>query len=221
MNTAGVRLQIGDMSNINDPKVQADIDLVGKGQVDLNTVLQRTPPAVRGSFLAGLAAKYPDFHQYNFDVGKKVAEYFTSGEGGKTLNNFNTATEHLGQLQKLGEALQNGDIPLVNQLSNAWKTATGEAAPSNFNTVKAAVSGEIGKTFKGNVTDEELKTITANVSNAQSPEQLKGFIDQSLALMKSKIHASATQYGQGVQGKPAFPAEGTAGGVNDLVNKYK
>lgn len=223
INTAGVRIQLGAFGNADDPALRPLVDAVGTGKMDMNTALQRVTPAGRANFVNALYAAYPDYREAGYDVQKKTMEYFTSGEGGKNINAFNTASDHLDQLSQLSKGLQNGDVQLVNKAANAWKTATGEAAPTNFNMVKNAVAGEIAKTFKGNATEGEISSINDTINNAMSPEQLDGAIGQAKALMHSKLHANLQQYLQGVQGKPAFetPAEGTGGGVNDLIKKYK
>jgi hypothetical protein len=215
MNTAGVRIQMGAFGNPEDPALTPIVDAVGKGNMDMNTALQRVTPAGRANFVNALYAKYPDYKESNYDVGKKTTEYFTSGEGGKNINAFNTASEHLDQLSTLSKGLQNGDVQLVNKTGNAWKAATGQAAPTSFNMVKNAVAGEIAKTFKGNATEGEISSINETINSAMSPEQLDGAISQAKALMQSKLHANLQQYLQGVQGKPAF--EGAAGAASGNV----
>ena len=190
------------------PDMQKAVDLVGKNQMDLATAMLpfRRFPGQAQAFLGALHDQYPDFFQGAFGASKNVLEYFTSGEGAKNINAFNTATEHLGQLLGLATALGNNNVQLANTIKNQVKEWFGSAAPSNFNLVKSAVAGEISKTFKGSVTDEEIKSITANVNSSQSPEQLGGVISNALQLMRSKMAANVEQYQRGRQGQPAFPA---------------
>ena|SRR5215469_753740 len=147
---------------------------------------------------------------------KKVIQDFTSGASAKTLNAFNTATEHLQTLSQLGQALQNGSTPLINKFANAYATATGEAAPTSFNMAKTAVAGEVAKTFKGNATEGEIASINKVISDAQSPAQLKGAIDTALTLMGSKKQALMQQYQQGLKGNPAFNGAAQTGAVNRI-----
>jgi hypothetical protein len=189
------------------PDMQRAIDLVGSNKVDLQTALGnfRRFPGQAMSFLGALSDQYPNYFQGDFGAAKKVLDYFTSGEGSKNVNAFNTATEHLNQLSTLATALNNKDNQTYNKYKNLVGTWSGQSAPTNFGMVKTAVAGEIGKTFKGQVTDDELKSINANVSNAMSPQQLDGVIQQALGLMKSKMQANVEQYQKGRQGQPAFP----------------
>lgn len=147
----------------------------------------------------------------NVTVPKAVLKDFTSGKSAQSLNSFNTASEHLNLLSKLGDALQNGDLPSVNRLGNSFATATGGAAPTSFNMAKNAVAGEVAKVFKGVATEGEIKSISDTVNNSQSPAQLKGAIDTAQKLMDSKRGALMEQYDQGIKSHPAFP--GPKGGA--------
>jgi len=137
-------------------------------------------------------------------AAKAVKRDFTSGTSAKALNAFNTATNHLQLLDKLGDALGNGDITSLNQLAQVYKTQTGNPAPTNFNMAKNAVAGEIAKTFKGNATEGEISAINSTINNAMSPMALKGAIQTATELMASKKQALQEQYKQGLQGQPAF-----------------
>jgi hypothetical protein len=138
-------------------------------------------------------------------VPKSVMKDFTSGQSAKTLNSFNTATEHLKLLSQLGDALDNGKLPIINKIANRYATATGGAAPTSFDMAKQAVAGEVAKTFKGQATEGEIAAINSTLNNAQSPQQLKDAIGTALALMESKREALMKQYDQGIKSNPAFP----------------
>ena len=145
----------------------------------------------------------------SFQVDKAVTKYFTAGPAGTTINYFNTAIDHLKLLSETANALQNGDIQLLNKAGNAWADATGNPAPNNFNTVRSAVAGELSKTFKGTgATDQEVALIESTINNCQSPKQLAGAIDYYLRLMGGKMDALKGQYTQGKQGTPNFPSGG-------------
>lgn len=140
-----------------------------------------------------------------FQTDKAVTKYFTSGAGAQNITNFNTASDHLKLLQQAGDALQNGDVQKFNSLANSFAAATGSPAPSNFEAVKAAVSGELAKTFKGaGATDQEIGQINTTINQAQSPEQIQGAIGYYTKLMDSKLQALQGQYQSGKSGKPNF-----------------
>ena len=141
-----------------------------------------------------------------------VLKDFTSGLSARTLNSFNTATEHLKLLSQLGDALDNGNTPLINALGNTIAKATGGAAPVSFDMAKNAVAGEVAKTFKGVATEGEIKSISETIDKTQSPQQLKGAIATATALMESKRAALMEQYNEGIKKKPAFPGLPAGGG---------
>ncbi len=155
-----------------------------------------------------------------FQTDKAITRYMTSGAGGTNINYFNTATDHLNLLREAGEALNNGNIQVFNEYANRFATATGDPAPSNFESVKGAVAGELSKTFKGTgATDAEIGEINQTINQAQSPAQIQGAIDYYTRLMGSKVHALQLQYEAGKEGKPNFPGStpSPTGDTNQFV----
>ena len=199
----------GGFGNAGDPMV----DMVGQGRVDLQTALQRVPPAAKDRFMAQLAGKYPDYNQAGFGVQKKVQEEFTSGDAAKSLTAFNTAIEHAKQLDAATDALDNGNVRALNAIGNQLGYQFGSDKTTNFNVIKNALSGEISKVFKGGgATDAEIEQVQKPFSTANSPAQLKGAIAAAQTLMASKRDALQQQYESGRQGKPNFGA-GEQGGL--------
>ena len=141
-----------------------------------------------------------------FKTDAAITKYMTSGQGGVNINYFNTATDHLEILRQAGEALNNGDYPAFTGLAKRFATATGDPAPTNFDSVKSAVAGELSKTFKGTgATDQEIAEINTTINNAQSPQQIAGAINSYTRLMGSKLDALKGQYTAGKSGQPNFP----------------
>jgi hypothetical protein len=176
----------------------------------------------------GAAAHLGTPQSIAFQTDKAMSKYMTSGKGGENINYFNTATEHLKLLGEAADALNNGDIQAVNKYGNAFATATGEEAPTDFETVKAAVAGELSKTFAGkSATESEIAQINQAIYSAESPAQLHGAINQALLLMQGKLVGMRKQWESGMTGRPAFPDEskggggagkgGSSGGGNDMI----
>lgn len=136
----------------------------------------------------------------------------TSGEIGKNITAYNTAISHAQQLQQAADALQNNDVRGLNKIGNALGYQFGSDATTNFNVIKNALAGEISKVFKGGeASDAEIRAVEEPFSTANSPQQLKGAIDNAIHLMNSKRDALKQQYEQGMQGKPNF-GDNTASG---------
>jgi hypothetical protein len=129
-----------------------------------------------------------------FQIDKAMEKALTSGNMGQNIIAFNTANSHLDLLQQAADALNNGDSQFVNRTANQFITQFGSPAPSNFNAIKAAVSGELAKTFRGSgVTDQDIAAISGIINDAQSPAQIQGAISYYRSLMKSKVQAVANQ----------------------------
>src|SRR5882757_945245 len=117
-------------------------------------------------------------------VPLNVAKSATSGPIANTITSYNTAIGHLHQLGQAADALHNGDLQGINKIANIYGLQTGQAAPVEFQAVKAAVAGEVGKIFKGGAaTDNEIKEFDHAISSANSPAQLHGVVNTYTHLM--------------------------------------
>jgi hypothetical protein len=136
-----------------------------------------------------------------------VGKYFTTGKGGQNIVAFNTADQHLQMLSKLADALQNGDFQGTNYLSQQWAKATGDPAPTNFESLRNSLVGEMARVFTGvGATEQEIKEITGPLSLADSPAQLKGAIETARGTMQARIAAIMQQHAAALKGQPAFPS---------------
>jgi hypothetical protein len=138
-----------------------------------------------------------------FQTDKALERAFTSGAPAQTITAFNTASSHLKMLQDAATALDNGDTPLFNKLANAYKKATGNPAPTNFEAIRAAASGEVAKTF-GELNIPGVEAVTAPLNSSGSPGQLSGVIGSDYDLMQSKLEGLKGQYEAGKEGRPNF-----------------
>lgn len=140
----------------------------------------------------------PDYNAQNYATSQKAYNAFTSGTQSNTVRSMNVAIEHLQTLNPLIDALQNGDVQAINRLSNAYKAQFGGTAPTNFDAAKSIVSDEVVKAIVGSQNAlgdrEELKK---QLSNAQTPEQLKGVVQTWVNLMGGQLKGLKQQYGAG------------------------
>ena len=178
-----------------------------------DVVSARTPMAVKQALLTEVKGIKPDYNSGDFSIEQGVKQEFASGDAAKSLTAFNTAIEHAKQLGTAADALSNGNMPLVNKLTNAIGYNTGSDKTTNFNVIKNALTGEISKVFKGGgATDAEIEAVQGPFSSANSSAQLKGAINNAVQLMNSKREALQQQYQAGIQAKPNFGAGGAQGG---------
>ncbi|MDE2020694.1 MAG: hypothetical protein KGJ13_10195, partial [Patescibacteria group bacterium] len=176
------------------------------GSIKWNDVVSaRTPMAVKQQLLSEVKGIKPDFRSGDATLEQDVRKEFTSGDAAKNLTAFNTAIEHAKQLSDAADALQNGNVVALNKIGNALGYQFGSDKTTNFNVIKNALSGEISKVFKGGqATDAEIREVQAPFSAANSPAQLKGAIQNAIALMNSKRGALQQQYQQGIKAQPNF-----------------
>jgi hypothetical protein len=154
---------------------------------------------------AGIAFKTDAAMQRNLLGGGKI---------GQSILAYKTAAAHLDMLQQAADALNNGDVQFPNRTANAFNTAIGMPAPTNFDAIKAAVTGEIAKTFSTSVTLDDKAAILETISNAQSPAQIYGAIDTYRKLMLSKANAAEAMGTAASQGL----ADSFKGGTNTSPN---
>jgi hypothetical protein len=82
--------------------------------------------------------------EFNRDQ-KTSRDYSGSGKGAQTVNSLSVAVDHLDTLRQLATALNNKNMPLFNQLSQAWAVQNGVTAPTDFDTAKQIIGQEIVK----------------------------------------------------------------------------
>lgn len=138
----------------------------------------------------------PSFDTGNYNARVKARTDLTTpgGTGGKTINALNTAIQHAGKLSDLIETLDNSNIPLVNAVVNPLKSATGNTAVTNFNTVAPQLAKEIERVWRGaggtaGEIHDLIDTIGQNKGKQQQREALQQFVD----LAKGKLDALQTQ----------------------------
>jgi len=156
--------------------------------------------------LNGLIAKYPDKSpdeiatlikggQIDFAGNKKASMDFTTGKAGNTVRSLNVAVQHLNTLDGLADALNNGNVQVMNRIGNAFNTQFGGTAQTNFEAAKKIVADEVVKAIVGSgggVADREEAART--ISAASSPAQLKGVIQQYKDLMGGQLEGLRQQY---------------------------
>lgn len=156
-----------------------------------NPVMQR---------LLSVAQQYdPTFDATNWGARSATAKDFAAGASAKNITSLNTAIQHLGTLHELGQKLNNGSFPMLNQAGNYANTQTGDARATNFEATKHAVAEEVSKVFKGsNLSDSEIKQWSSALNASMSPEQLQGAVENIVELMNGRISALGDQYGRGM-----------------------
>jgi hypothetical protein len=130
----------------------------------------------------------PKYDAKDFGNASAAVKAFGTGRQAMTVNAFNVALDHMETLEKLGDALNNGDTPLVNKLANFYAAQTGEPAPVSFDAVKRVVGNEIIKAVIGAAGAlGDRKEADETLSRASSPAQLKGVMESYRLLMAGQL----------------------------------
>lgn len=120
---------------------------------------------------------------------------FNTGPQGNKVRSFNVALSHLDVLDKLGAALDNGDLKGFNALANSFAAQTGETAPTNFNSAKQIVGNEIVNAIVGGGgSDADRDKAQSALDAANSPAQLKEAIATIKQLMSGQLSGLRQQY---------------------------
>lgn len=137
----------------------------------------------------------PNWSNADYQVNLANEKAFGPGKKGDTIRSFSVTVDHLHTLSDLADALDNGDIQVVNRLGNYIASQTGKPAPTDFNAAKGLVADEIVKAVVGAggaLGDRETAQATLNAAN--SPAQIKGVIDTYERLMSGQLRGLHQQY---------------------------
>lgn len=120
---------------------------------------------------------------------------FNTGQQGNQTRFLNVATAHLDTLDKLTDALNNGDTKAINSLSNTFKSQFGQTAPTNFDTAKQIVGDEVTKAVIGaGGTGADREKAQKVIDSANSPEQLHQAVATYKTLMSGQLSGLQQQY---------------------------
>jgi len=168
---------------------------LGKAAAGLRTqVMNRATEMSTGKAPADVAGGIVAAKQDVASRGKAVKD-FSTGIQGRQVNAFNTAVDHLSTMDKLTDALSNGDVKAINSVGNIIARQTGQPAPTNFDAAKQIVTAEVIKAVVasgGGVT--ERQEAERNFAAANSPEQLKGIINTYKQLLGGQLKSLSLQY---------------------------
>jgi hypothetical protein len=163
---------------------------------------------------SGFALKSPywnkvmqQVYQYDPDFSTQRAQIrkaFTTGPDGKNIGSLNTATVHLDNLGEAARALDNGSFRPGNAAYNAISKMFGSNAPTDFDSLKSAVAGEMANAMKGNATDIEIRTIGQTLDRVSSPKQLAGVVNDFLHLNAQKLNTYQERYSQQIPGDTTY-----------------
>lgn len=192
-----------DFLNTLPPSDRNFIKKLANYEIDPRTLSTRGGNRERA---LSMAAQYnPDFDQKNYNMIANAVTRFGTGPQGNTVRSLNVAVEHMDTARRLAAAMQNGDIPLINQLKNEIATQTGQPAPSNFNAVKEILADEVIKgVIGGTGALQDREAAAKKIRDAASPAQLNGVLDSWTELLGGQLKGLEKQYQGATMGRKDF-----------------
>lgn len=151
-------------------------------------------------------AANPEYDGTQFPNRSATRKAFTTGTQGQQINAMNTVIGHMDQMTSAIDALNHGNFTPGNAAYDWVRTTFGSSAVTNFDNIKGAVAGELGKVLKGVVTEGEIARVEKNIRDSGSPDQLRGAIDTNIPIIGSKLAALDYQYHQAMGAKDPFSA---------------
>lgn len=169
---------------------------------------QAAPPTLsRGGPSAGIMRKVmainPDYNAQNWQAQGTLLKTFTSGKVASELRATNTALSHVGLLNDAIDALNNGDVRVLNQIGNRLGLETGKTPAAVFQTIVGKVGPELAQAY-GEATGGERKGEKANFDPSLPPQTLRANAAITAKLLAGKIGSTKFQW-ESTMGKRTLP----------------
>lgn len=130
-----------------------------------------------------------------FGAGTKAVQAFDTGKQGDTVRSLNVSVSHLETLRNLGQALQNGDVRIVNAAKQKFAEEFGVPAPTNFDAAKSIVADEVAKgVIGGQSAQSDRETLAASLRRSGGPEAINGAISTFQDLLGGQLRGLRQQY---------------------------
>jgi hypothetical protein len=189
-----------------NPGMAGVIKQIDEGrQLPPTGMMLRTP---YGQQLQQYLAQYdPDFDSANAKTRAGTLAKFKYGKGADALTSFNTSIQHLGELRKAVEDLDNWNN--VPQISNWIRSGQGQLpavfgdeyqkAVAKFNSARTAVTDELTRAFRlsgGNVHD--IKAWENNLDPRAAKTSQVATIEEAVHLLDGRIESVGNEFNRGL-----------------------
>lgn len=140
---------------------------------------------------------YPDYDATQFKTYQAARERFTSGAEGTGMAFIQTARNHLARMEN--NIPDNVSIPWgVGSLYNTVKNAANRSTDPKLKAFEDdlnAVSSEVARAYSGKaLTDPEHDKMISLLNESDSPEALRGAINEFRELLNGKLDSYRTQW---------------------------
>jgi hypothetical protein len=142
----------------------------------------------------------PQHDETEYPARNKLMSSMVGGPLGKQLNATNTALGHIGVLNDAVDALNNGNVRVLNSIANRFGLETGQTAAATFKTIVHRVGPELASAYiEGGGGEKERGTTEADFDANLPPQTIKQNAAVTAQLLRSKIGATENQYKQAMK----------------------
>lgn len=178
-----------------NPQLAATIKAVGDGRVGLATAMSRLPAGMKLGFQNAVNQYNPAYDEASMPMRRAAEISFGSGPDSKVIQSFNAASAHIASARPMLEALNNGNIPVFNQLAQEWAKQTGSPVPNNADMIKTLLGDELTKSIVGYQSAEgDRAAMQSPFAKANSPSQLLGALDTAEEFAAGQLRAEQKKY---------------------------
>lgn len=129
------------------------------------------------------------------EAKRNLMTNLTSGQMGRNLTSLNTAVAHMSLVPQTIQALNNGDVTLLNRLFNGLNAQMGSPPPVLANQLAQFLGREVVNAIQANGGGvNEREEAQAIFDRAQSPETLVAAAQQAAELLAGRAHAIEQDY---------------------------
>ena len=161
------------------------------------------------NLLTAAKAFSPDFDIKEYEQKARMRYDFSNGARGKQVNNARTLINHLGQLSKMVDGLNNTFSPLLNQgINYVESNLGGDSRYNTFDTVARAATTELAALLAGgnaSVPQGTGREFANFLNSGQSPAQIKEGIKSILNIAAGKVSSLQDEYSSTYRGKNRVP----------------
>ena len=152
----------------------------GTGQMDAQTAEAYISNFVNPDYIQ---SDYGAAETFNKDLSKNI-----SGTAGGSLLSAGRAIEHLDSWQPVFKALNNGNVPMANNLINSIGKGLGKGAPVSADLFAHMIAAEVEKVVTtGSPLESRMHDLQADLNRDNSPEQFLATTKSLLDLMHGSL----------------------------------
>jgi hypothetical protein len=192
----GDKLPPPPLTQAQDTSRDAIARKIANYDIQLGTAVGRGGGDLRQDYLQRALAINPDFDEKNFKQSSDALKAFgPSGTQGQMILKTQNAMNHLDALKSYGDALQTGDVNVINRASNFLSQQMGGIPITTYEAVAPIVANEVssGLVKGGGGQEERLERVKALAAQLSGPQR-NAAIDGMRSLLGAQYQNNKNLY---------------------------